>query len=135
MGFFTLEEPLSSFGFLGEVAPILDLGVSGLLAGVIIWLIRRREALVSSGEWVPRRELDYVREDRDTRLAEKNAEIERLRVIISEWRAAHETSERTRELQAGQIRDLVDAFRSSERFFDTFRSFLERVERDPDDSP
>lgn len=128
---FVLEELVPS-GFLGEVAPVLDLGLSGILVGVVIWLIRRRETLVSSGEWVPRRELDYLREDRDTRLAEKDAEIERLRVTISEWRAAHETSERTRELQTSQIRDLVEAFRPAERFFDAFRGI---IEQDPDDGP
>lgn len=123
---------MQPIGFLGEVAPILDLGLSGVLVGLIIWFIRQRETLVSSGEWVPRRELDYLRQDRDARLAEKDAEIERNRLAAIEWRAAHETSERTRELQAGQIRELVDAFRSPERFFDAFREFLARVESDTD---
>ena len=130
------QDPSAPLGGLGEIAPLLDLGLSGVLIGVVIWFIRRREALVSSGEWVPRRELDYLRQDRDTRLAEKDAQIERGLATIAEWRAAHETSERTRELQAGHIRDLVDAFRSSpERFFDTFRDVLERGPDDVLDRP
>ena len=117
--------------FLDGVYPLVDLGLSGILVGVIIWFIRRRETLVSSGEWVPRRELDYVRADRDARILEKDAEIERQRLAIAEWRSAHETSERTREIQAGHIRDLVEALRSPERFFDAFRSHIEREFDDP----
>lgn len=116
-------------GFLA-VAPLLDLGASGVLIGLIIWLIRKRESLVSSGEWVPRRELDYIRADRDARLAEKEREIERERQISAEYRAAHETSERAREILLGNSRDLVHTLGSLERFFDSFRSILERIDRD-----
>ena len=113
-----------NLGWLGEVAPVLDLGVSGILIGLIIWLIRRREALVSSGEWVPRRELDYLRADRDARLEEKDRQIERERQISQEYRAAHETSERARELSAQQVRDAVDALRDNRRFLDAFREHI-----------
>lgn len=111
-----------------DLAPWLDLGISGVLVGVIVWLIRKRESLVSSGDWVPKRELDYLRQDRDARLAEKDAQIARERQVGAEWRAAHETSERTRELLNTQNRDLIDALRAPQRFFDAFQSVLERDE-------
>lgn len=108
-----------------ELGTYLDLGLSGILIGLIVWLMRKREQLVSSGEWVPRRELDYTRADRDARLADKDRQIEA-------WRAAHETSEKTRELLNGQNRDLIDALRAQERFFDAFRDV---IERSADDGP
>jgi hypothetical protein len=107
--------------FATTLAPILDLGLSSVLVGLVVWLIRKREALVASGEWVPRRELDYTREDRDARLADKDRQIDA-------WKAAHETSEHTRELINAQNRDLVDALRAQERFFDAFREIIERAE-------
>jgi hypothetical protein len=121
-------------GFLSAFAPLVDLGTTAALIAAILWFGRWLSQYyiknISSGEWVPRRELDYTRLDRDARLAEKDAEIERCRVTISEWRAAHETSERTRELLTGQNRDLIDTVRNLQRFFDAFRSF---IDRGPDD--
>lgn len=102
-----------------DITAYLDLGFSGILVALIVWLIRKREHLVSSGEWVPRRELDYTRADRDARLEDKDRQIDA-------WRAAHETSEKTRELLNGQNRDLIDALRAQERFFDAFRDLIER---------
>ena len=103
---------------LSALAPFIDLGATGVLLGLVWYLTRQ----ISSGEWVPRRELDYTRGDRDARLAEKDEQIERERSTSQEWRAAHETSERTRELLNHQVRDAVDALRSTKIFFDTFRA-------------
>ena len=121
-------------GFLTSLAPVVDLGTTAILVAAIIWFGRWLSQYyiknISTGEWVPRRELDYTRSDRDARLAEKDAEIERCRVTISEWRAAHETSERTRELLTGQNRELIDTVRNLQRFFDAFRSFIDRGSED-----
>lgn len=106
---------------LGELAPLLDLGASGLLLGAIIWLVRARENAVGSGEWVPKRELDYTRETYQAQLADRDRQIERADRASAEWRAAHETSEKARELSALQVRDLTDAFRVHGIFFDAFR--------------
>ena len=102
-----------------DLAPFVQGGAVAALIGVIFYLARQ----ISSGEWVPKRELDYVRADRDSRLAEKEREV-------AGWRSAHETSERTRELLTGQNRDLIDSLRAQERFFDAFRAV---IERDPGD--
>lgn len=124
-----LESPADLAAATG-LYPLLDLGISSILVGLIIWFIRRRETLVSSGDWVPKRELDYTRSDRDARLAECERQIERERQITAEYRAAHETSERARELLTGQNRDLIDTLGSLNRFFDSFRAILERIDRD-----
>jgi hypothetical protein len=120
--------------FLQQFAPLVDLGTTAALIAAILWFGRWLSQYyirnISSGEWVPRRELDYTRLDRDARLAEKDAELERCRITISEWRAAHETSERTRELLTGQNRDLIDITRTQQRFFDAFRSFVDQDSND-----
>lgn len=108
---------------LGEIAPLAQIGASGVLLAAVWWIFRYSTRQISTGEWVPRRELDYTRADRDARLAEKDA-------TIAEWRAAHDTSERTRELLNGQNRDLIDALRAQERFFDAFRAFFASIDRD-----
>jgi hypothetical protein len=108
---------------LVSIAPLIDLGISSILIALVVWFIRQREKLISTGEWVPRRELDYVREDRDTRLVQSAAQC-------ADWRAAHETSERARELQAQQNSQLIEALRAQERFFDAFRSIIERIDRE-----
>jgi hypothetical protein len=111
--------------FTTTLAPLLDIGLSTILIGLVVWFVRQREKLISTGEWVPRRELDYIREDRDTRLTQASSQC-------ADWRAAHETSERARELQAQQTAQLIEALRAQERFFDAFRSIIERNERDRD---
>jgi hypothetical protein len=72
-----------------ELVPFLQVSAAGLLAGVVWYLLRQ----ISTGQWVPRRELDYMRADRDARLAEKDEQINREHAAQAEWRAAHETSE------------------------------------------
>jgi hypothetical protein len=106
----------------GQLAPFLDLGATGLLA-VVVWYLLRQ---VSSGEWVPRRELDYLRDDRDARLAEKTEQITREHATAAEWRAAHETSEGARELLAEQVRDLASAVNDNNKFYDEFRAAVVR---------
>jgi hypothetical protein len=126
VGVLSIEEP--ALGLLGELAPlypIIDLGLSGVLIGVIIWFVRRRETLVSSGEWVSKRELDYNLQVFNARLADKDHQIEVL------W-ATNETSERARELLSHQNRDLIDAVRAYERFFDVFGDVIKRAQREDD---
>lgn len=117
------ESP-AELGFLDNLYPLVDLGLSGLLVGVLIWFVRRRETLVSSGEWVSRRELDYFRENYEARLADKDRQNDRERQVSAEYRAALETSEHARELLAQQVRDAVEAVRTSNRFLEAFRAHV-----------
>lgn len=103
---------------LADLTPFVQLGSSGILLASIVWFGRYFIRLISSGEWVSRRELDYVREDRNARLQEKDDEIRYLR-------GAHETSERARELLNVQNRELVGSFRTFEHFFDSMRRIVE----------
>lgn len=107
-----------------ELVPFLQLGAAGILAGALWYLLRQ----ISTGQWVPRRELDYMRADRDARLAERDAQIVREHAAAAEWRAAHETSEAARELLAEQVRDLAGAVRAQNAFFDAFHATVERWE-------
>lgn len=97
------------------LVPLAQVSAAGALVAILVLLIRA----VSRGDWVSRRELDYVREDRDARLAEKDAEIAYLR-------GAHETSERARELVNTSNRELVGSFRTFEHFFDSMRRVAEK---------
>jgi hypothetical protein len=108
---------------LEGLAPGIQIGSAVLQLGVLFWFARYYIQNISKGEWVPRRELDYIREDRDARLSQATAQC-------ADWRAAHETSERTRELQAAQVAQLVEALRAQERFFDAFRAIIERADRE-----
>lgn len=113
-----------------DLLPVwLDLGLSGVALAALTWVYRAMVRNVLSGDQVPRRELDYLREDRDARLRDKDAEIAREREVTAEWRAAHETSEHTRALQAEQIRNLVDAVRASGYFVDSVRATAATVRR------
>lgn len=103
---------------LADLTPFVQLGASGILLGSIVWFGRYFIRLISSGEWVSRRELDYVRADRDARLAEKDDEIAYLR-------GAHETSERAREILNANARDLVGSFRTFEHFFNSMQRVAE----------
>lgn len=96
---------LSTFG------PIAQLGAAGVLLGVVYWLIR----MIARGDWVPRRELDYVRQDRDARLAEKDREI-------AEWRAATATERAARDVVSDQNRELITGFRTLDHFYEAFRA-------------
>jgi hypothetical protein len=100
---------------LGDIAPYLDLGATGILLAATFWLLRS----VVTGHLVPKRELDYLREDRDARLAEKNEEI-------ASWRAAHETSETARDLLNIQNRELAEGFRTFDHFFTEIRRLAEK---------
>ena len=101
-----------------EVSPFVQWGAAGLLAAIVLVLVRQ----ISTGAWVPRREMDYVRADRDARLAEKDEQIVREHATAAEWRAAHETSEAARELLADQVRDLTGAVRDQNSFLEDFRA-------------
>jgi hypothetical protein len=114
-----------------ELVPYLQFGAAGVLAGVVWYLLRQ----ISTGQWVPRRELDYMRADRDARLAEKDEQIVREHAAQAEWRAAHETSEAARELLAEHVRDLAAAVRDNNHFYDAFRAAVERWELSDPDSP
>jgi hypothetical protein len=100
---------------LGEIAPLLDLGATGILLVATFWLLRS----VVTGHLVPKRELDYLREDRDARLAEKNEEI-------ASWRAAHETSETARDLLNIQNRELAEGLRTFDHFFSEIKKLAEK---------
>lgn len=75
--------------------------------------------LFAFGRLTTKRELDYVRADRDARIAEARQES-------ADWRAAHETSERARELQNEQVRELISGFRTLEHFFEALRAMGDR---------
>lgn len=109
-----------------ELVPFLQVSAAGILAGVVWYLLRQ----ISTGQWVPRRELDYMRSDRDARLAEKDDQIHREHAAQAEWRAAHETSEAARELLADHVRDLAAAVRDSNHFYAEFRATVQRWESD-----
>lgn len=96
---------------LTDFAPIAQLGATGVLLSVVWWLLRA----IARGEWVSRRELDYVRADRDARLAEKDREI-------AEWRAVAETERTGREVVTDQNRELIGGFRTLDRFWDALRA-------------
>lgn len=119
---------------LTDLTAFVNPSLTAALIAALVWFWRYYIRNISSGEWVPRRELDYMIERFQERLADKDAEIGRERETSSEWRSAHETSERTRELQAGQIRDLVEAVRANGHFYDALRASAgnARREADPD---
>lgn len=104
--------------WLAQVAPLAQLTATGALVLILVLLFRA----VSSGEWVPKRELDYVRQDRDARLAEKDTEIAWLR-------GAHETSERARELLNISTRDALAALRTQEHFFQALHTLADRKDQ------
>jgi hypothetical protein len=104
-----------------ELAPFLNVSAATLLAGVVWYLLRQ----ISTGQWVPRRELDYMRADRDARLVEKDVQIARERAAAAEWRAAHETEQRSREILVDQIRDIAGAIRDQSHFYDVLRDILD----------
>lgn len=99
---------------LATLAPLAQLGAAGLLLAVAGWLLRA----IVRGDWVSRRELDYVRGDRDARLAEKDHEI-------SEWRGVAETERTAREVAVDHARDLASGFTTVERALDALRSNAE----------
>lgn len=101
--------------WVSQLAPLAQLTASGALVLILVLLFRA----VSAGDWVPKRELDYSREDSKARLAEKDAEIVYLR-------DAHATSERARELLNQQNRELVSSFRTFEHFFDSLRELARK---------
>lgn len=104
--------------WLSFIGPAAQISAVGALVVVLVLLIR----LVSSGDWVSKRELDYVRSDRDARLSEKDAEIAYLR-------GAHETSERARELLNASTRDALAALRTQEHFFQALQGFADRKDQ------
>lgn len=99
---------------LSDLAPFAQLSAVGALLFVIVLLIRT----INRGDWVPRRELDYLRADRDARLAEKDREI-------AEWRGVAETERTGREVVTEQNRELIASVRITDRFFDTLRALAE----------
>jgi hypothetical protein len=102
-------------GELAELVPFVQITATGLLCVILLLLLRAwlRGAIVAQ------RELDYLREDRDARLAEKDQENTYLR-------DAHATSERARELLNQQNRELVASLRAFEHFFASFQRVLEK---------
>lgn len=119
----TLSDLLAAAGVEGgfaDVAPVLDLGLSATLIALVVWFLRQREKQNAAGEWVPKRELDYTRQTFEAHLADKERQI-------ADWRAAHETSERTREILANALRESIEAVRHNERFLDSFRETVNRL--------
>jgi hypothetical protein len=108
--------------FFKEIAGLAQLSLGGLLTVILLVLLRAW----LRGDIVAKRELDYLREDRDARLADRDARIEEARQEAAEWRNAHETSETARELLNVQNRELVDGFRTFEHFFSEIRSVATR---------
>jgi hypothetical protein len=96
------------------LAPAANLTAAGLLAGVVAWLLRA----IARGDWVSRRELDYVRADRDARLAASAAET-------AEWRAVAATERAAREVATDQSRTLLESVRTLDRFYDALRAVAE----------
>lgn len=107
--------------------PLISLLVNAAQLGVLFWFARYFLRIVTAGDWVPKRELDYNRLNYERSLADKDSQI-------AEWRAAHDTSERAREILSSQSRDLLDTLRNTERFYDSFRAtVLERRDREEGD--
>lgn len=100
---------------LASLAPLANVSAVGALVVVLVFAFRA----VSHGDYVSRREIDYMRQDRDGRITE-------LREEAADWRAAHETSERARELLAQHNRDLIASFRTFEHFFESLRLLAEK---------
>lgn len=100
---------------LADFAPFAQLGATGLLCAFGGWMLRK----IASGDWVSRRELDYVRADRDARVAEKDREIEA-------WKAVAATERTGREIVTDQNHDLTAGFHTLDRFFDALREVAER---------
>lgn len=96
---------------LTDFAPIAQLGATGVLLSVVWWLLRA----IAKGDWVSRRELDYLRADRDARLAEKEREI-------AEWRAAFETERHGREIAVEQSGQLLSVSGTLTRTLDALRA-------------
>lgn len=107
---------------MGEVAsaiaPFAQISAVAALVFVLVMLFKA----VSAGDWVPRRELDYIRVDRDARLAEKD-------LVIAEWRSAYETERTNREVAVDHARDLASGFTTVNRTLDALRA---RAEGKPD---
>lgn len=97
-----------------SIAPFAQISAVGALVFVLILLFRA----VSAGDWVPRRELDYIRADRDARLQEKDREI-------AEWRAVAATERTGREVVTDQNRILIDGFATLNRTLDALRANAE----------
>lgn len=104
---------------LASLAPLVDLGGTGVALAVVIWLFRS----ISRGDWVPRRELDYMRADRDARLAEKDAEI-------AEWRGLGATERSAREVAVDHARDLASGLDTVNRALEALRASAERAPRE-----
>ncbi len=95
---------------LASLAPLAQLSAVGALVLVIVFLIRA----IVRGDFVPRRELDYLRQDRDARLQEKDEEI-------SEWRNAAATERTAREVAMGHETELIAGFATLNRTLDALR--------------
>lgn len=97
-----------------SIAPFAQISAVGALIFVLVMLFRA----VSAGDWVPRRELDYIRADRDARLLEKDREI-------AEWRAAFETERHGREMAVEQSGQLLSVSGTLTRTLDALRARAE----------
>lgn len=104
--------------FAASVAPFAQISAVAALVLILIMLFKA----VSAGDWVPRRELDYIRVDRDARLAEKDREI-------AEWRSTYETERTNREIAVDHARDLASGLTTVNRTLDALRA---RAEGKPD---
>lgn len=113
---------------LAALAPLAQLSAAGAFILVLILLFRA----VSAGDWVPRRELDYVRQDRDARVAEAHAETAVARAEGAEWRSAYETERTRAEVAVDHARDLASGFSTVTRALDAIRA---RAEGRPDETP
>lgn len=95
---------------LAAFAPIANLGAAGVLLAVAVWLLR----VISRGDWVSRRETDYMRADFAARIAEKNTEI-------AELRAGYETERTAREVAIDHARELASGLSTVERTLEALR--------------
>jgi hypothetical protein len=105
-------------GFAASIAPFAQISAVGALLFVLVLLFRA----VSAGDWVPRRELDYLRADRDARLLEARNET-------AEWRAAAETERHRADIAVEQSGQLLAVSGTLTRTLDALRAHAEGGDR------
>lgn len=99
---------------LADIAPIVQGGALAVLLAFLFWLLRA----VVRGDWVSKRELDYVRADRDARVAEKDREIEA-------WKAVAATERARGDIAEDQLGTTLTGFQTLDRFFVALRQVAE----------
>jgi hypothetical protein len=90
-----------------QTAILIVSGIVGLIqsgaTALLVWVFKR----VIAGQLVPSSSLEYVRKDRDERVADAVG-------AATLWQAAHIKSEEARAVQAAQVYQLLETGRISE---------------------